>query len=99
MQQQSFKLTLAGWAALILSVGLGLGLAIALPIWFPEQFAAEGRHDPRHQAKPYPILFIPLAAGGFWILLRLCGIPIIRSSDPPESPHPDRGTPRQRGPE
>jgi hypothetical protein len=85
-------MTPAGWAALLLSVGVALALRIALPLWHPEQFApTNDRKDPRHNALAFPFLLVPVLFAGLAILLLFLGYPVFRLSEPPPpGPEPDR---------
>lgn len=92
--QPSIQITPVGWFALLGCVGIALGLRIALPIWFPDQFAAEGRNDPRRTAQAYPFMLVPLLFAGVAMGLRFLGYPVFRFSaqssdnEPPDDSQP-----------
>jgi hypothetical protein len=89
--QPGLALTRAGWLALVLSVGIGLGLAVGLKVWWPEKFVPTHRHDPRHQAAPYPFLAIPLVAGGLATIFWYFGYPVLRLTTPRRPPSGSTG--------
>jgi hypothetical protein len=93
--QKSIQLTPAGWAALLLSVGVALGMRIVLPLVHPEQFAPVGRNDPRQGALAILFILVPVVFAGLAILLQFFGRPVFRLSEPP-APGPDPNPERDR---
>jgi hypothetical protein len=82
-------MTPVGWAALLVSVGVGLALRVALPIWLPDQFAPVDRKDPRQMNLSLPFMAVPFVFAGIAIALTKLGYPIFVSTPPGPPTGPD----------